>query len=98
MELYSNGKLAPLYLTYDLLKRAVSLTATNIENGTWDKGVARAYLHVHGLNKKAIDGILRGGWEFPALWTRGVELSQHIDVPMHLFFFRCGTYLHSYGA
>ncbi len=78
MELYSNGKLAPLYLTYDLLKRAVSLTATNIENGTWDKGVARAYLHVHGLNKKAIDGILRGGWEFPALWTRGVELSQHI--------------------
>ena len=86
MELHSNGKLAPLHLKYDLLKRAVSLTATNIENGTWDKGVARAYLHVHGLNKKAIDGILRGGWEFPALWTRGVELSQHIDVPLHLFF------------
>ena len=25
-------------------------------------------------------------WEFPSLWTRGVELEQHIDVTMHLLF------------
>jgi len=25
-------------------------------------------------------------WEFPSLWSRGVELSQHIDVVMHLLF------------
>jgi hypothetical protein len=62
------------------------LTTSNISNGTWDKSIARAYLHVHGLNKDAIDGILRGAWEYPALWTRGVDLSKHIDVPMHLTF------------
>jgi len=25
-------------------------------------------------------------WEFPALWTRGTELTQHVDVIMHLIF------------
>lgn len=25
-------------------------------------------------------------WKFPPQWTRGVNLSQHIDVPMHLVF------------
>ncbi len=63
IELQRNGKLGPLHLTYDVLKEAVSLTTSNISNGTWDKNVARAYLRVHGLNKDAIDGILRGAWE-----------------------------------
>jgi hypothetical protein len=25
-------------------------------------------------------------WKYPALWNRGVQLSQHVDVVMHLIF------------
>jgi hypothetical protein len=62
------------------------MTQKNVMDGTWDNSSARSYLHVHGLNKEAIDCIITGDWEHPALWTRGIELFQHIDVPMHLIF------------
>jgi hypothetical protein len=45
-----------------------------------------AYLRVHGNNKEATDKILNNEWKYPATWQRGITLSQHIDVPMHLFF------------
>jgi hypothetical protein len=51
------------------------------------KGSARSYLRVHGLNKEAMDHIITGDWEHPALWKRGTELCKHIDVPMQLIFF-----------
>jgi len=25
-------------------------------------------------------------WRYPAAWTRGINIEQHVDVPMHLFF------------
>jgi hypothetical protein len=43
-------------------------------DGPWDKSSARSYLGVHGLNKEAIDHIITGDWEHPALWTRGMHL------------------------
>ena len=66
--------LGPMHITYDKLIEAVSMTQKNIMD------------RVHGLNKEAIDRIITGDWEHPALWTRGIELCQHIDVPMHLIF------------
>jgi hypothetical protein len=45
-----------------------------------------AYLRVHGINKEATDRILNNEWKYPAAWERGITLSQHIDVPMHLIF------------
>jgi hypothetical protein len=76
--------LGPMHITYDKLIEAVSMTQKNIMDGTWDKSSARSYLCVHGLNKEAIEHLITGDWEHPALWTRGTELCQHIDVPMHL--------------
>ena len=42
---------------------------------------------------KATEGIILDGdgetvamWKFPAMWERGIELRQHIDVVMHLIF------------
>jgi hypothetical protein len=82
--LEEEGMLRPMRITYDKLIKAVSMTQKNIMDGTWDKSSARSYLCVHGLNKEAIEHLITGDWEHPALWTRGTELCQHIDVPMHL--------------
>jgi hypothetical protein len=79
-------QLGSLQITYGTLIKAISTTETKLRNGTWDEITARSYLHVHGLNKEAIDRILRGDWEHPASWTRGTLLCQHIDAPMHLIF------------
>jgi hypothetical protein len=43
-----------------------------------------AYLRVHGINKEAFDRILNNEWKYPATWKRGITLSKHVDVPMHL--------------
>jgi hypothetical protein len=47
---------------------------------------AEAYLKVQGLNNEAITLIINKKWKMPATWDRGITLSQHIDVPMHLLF------------
>ena len=36
---------------------------------------------LHAMDPSALDP-----WEPPAIWTRGVTLTQHLDVPMHLVF------------
>jgi len=38
------------------------------------------------LEQKQLHPELYQRWSFPALWDRGVELHQHIDVAMHLLF------------
>jgi hypothetical protein len=61
------GMLGPMHIIYDKLIEAVSMTQKNIMDGTWDKSSSRSYLRVHGLNKEAIDHMIMGDWEHPAL-------------------------------
>jgi hypothetical protein len=82
----STGKLTPIKLSYCILKQAVSLSIEKFQNGMWNKKNVIAYLRVHGINKEATDKILNNEWKYPATWQRGITLSQHIDVPMHLIF------------
>jgi hypothetical protein len=85
-ELSSNGLLGPITIAYHGLNEAVAITIQKLQCKVWGKKTAMAYLRVQGINKDAITKICGSIWEQPSMWTRGTQLTQHIDVPMHLKF------------
>ncbi len=89
-----SGKLQPTKITYENLKSAALLCHQQFVTGSWSKSNVEAFLKTKGLNNTVISGILTRArnsteqhqWSTPAVWDRGVELEQHVDVVMHLLF------------
>jgi len=126
-DVLTSGKIAPMKLTYEMLKCAALRSHQEFVHGTWSKSNVESFLKVRGINTACISAILHCAdncrrltemesnpmrihdaalqgryeelvtdkqqnpmsyepWTTPALWDRGVELSQHVDVVMHLLF------------
>jgi hypothetical protein len=48
--------------------------------------MAKIFVHVKQLKEARKNAVIPTTWENPIAWRRGIPLSCHIDVPMHLVF------------
>jgi len=59
VDLQTTGKIAPMKLTYEMLKSAALRSHQEFVNGTWFKSNVESFLKVRGLNNTCISAILQ---------------------------------------
>ena len=55
----NGGVLLPMRLTFDVLRKAIKETETNVTNGNWNKKEAEEYLSYFCVQKKLLDEVIR---------------------------------------